>query len=58
MNKRNDDDFIGVYHPFPTEAPEHWKLARKADEAMRRAQDPWFKNYWMKIRDYLNRKLN
>ena len=59
MNKkRYDEDFFGVYHPFPGDAPEHWKQAKKAQEAMEKANDPWFKEYWKKVRDYFRRKLN
>tara|TARA_B100001778_G_C18209401_1_gene459333 strand:- start:351 stop:530 length:180 start_codon:yes stop_codon:yes gene_type:complete len=56
--KRDDDDFIGVYHPYPDEAPEHWKRAQKAHLAMERANDPWFKEYWKRVRDYCKGKLS
>tara|TARA_Y100000593_G_C4222456_1_gene292586 strand:+ start:392 stop:571 length:180 start_codon:yes stop_codon:yes gene_type:complete len=56
--KRNDDDFIGVYHPYPKEAPSHWKRAQAAEQARQRAQDPWFKAYWKKVRDYCRGRLN
>ena len=54
---RDDDDFIGVYHPIPSEAPEHWRKAHYANLAMERAQDPWFKEYWKRVRDYCKRQL-
>lgn len=56
--KRDDEDFFGVHHPCPEEAPEHWKRAYFAELARRRAQDPWFKSYWKRVRDYCRRKLN
>ena len=56
--KRDDEDFFGVYHPCPDEAPAHWKRAYLADLARRRAKDPWFKAYWKKVRDHCRRKLN
>ena len=29
MSKEKDKiDFIGKYHPFPKEAPKHWRMAR------------------------------
>ena len=57
VKPRNDDDFIGVYHPIPSEAPEHWRRAHYANLAMERAQDPWFKEYWKRVRDYCKRQL-
>ena len=28
VEERLDEDFIGVYHPFPKEAPFHWRMGR------------------------------
>tara|TARA_Y100001970_G_C13977456_1_gene721370 strand:+ start:283 stop:468 length:186 start_codon:yes stop_codon:yes gene_type:complete len=42
--KRKDKDFIGVYHPFPNEAPLHWRKANmeivkeKNDKAKKRKE--------------------
>lgn len=43
---------------YPNSEEEMWRKVHHANLAMERAQDPWFKEYWKRVRDYCKRRLN
>ena len=53
-SKKEEDIYLGVYHPYPKEAPKSWRMARmqqlRKEVLLKRQQKEKSKMNWLKDR--------